>query len=161
MFFQGWDYWIHRINFGTLTGRVQAFSLPAKFEGLNEQNETVTDENFRNKIVLLDFWYTGCGMCFEKFPQVQTAYERYKNDPSVAIFAVDDPIEEDTPGMAFQVIKEAGYSFPVVIAKDEELPRKFGVKYYPTTFVIDRSGQIVYKGDIAGAVKMIEDLRGK
>jgi hypothetical protein len=41
------------------------------------------------------------------------------------------------------------------------LPKKFGVKYYPTTFVIDRSGQIVYKGDIAGAVRMVEELRGK
>lgn len=161
MFFQGWDYWIHRMNYGTFTGRVQTFNLPAKFEGLNEQNEIVTDENFRNKIVLLDFWYTGCGVCFEKFPQVQAAYEKYRNDSSVAIFAVDKPIEEDTPGQAFQVIKEAGYSFPVVIAKDEELPRKFGVKYYPTTFVIDDSGKIVFKGDIAGAVKMVEELRGK
>jgi len=161
MFFQGWDYWIYRINHGTFTGRVQAFNLPVKFEALGEQNEIVTDENFRNKIVLLDFWYTGCGVCFEKFPQVQAAYDRYKDDPSVAIFAVDKPIEEDTPGQAFQVIKDEGYSFPVVIVKDEELPKKFGVKYYPTTFVIDRSGQIVFKGDIAGAVKMVEELKGK
>jgi hypothetical protein len=29
------------------------------------------------------------------------------------------PIEEDTPGQAFQVIKDEGYTFPVVIAKDE------------------------------------------
>jgi thiol-disulfide isomerase/thioredoxin len=161
MFFQGWDYWVHKMNYGTLTGRVQAFNLPAKFEGLNEQNEIVTDESFRNKIVLLDFWYTGCGVCFQKFPQVQAAYDRYKNDPSVAIFAVDKPIEEDTPGQAFQVIKDEGYSFPVVIAEDEELPKKFGVKFYPTTFVIDRGGQIVFRGDIEGAVKMVEELRGK
>jgi thiol-disulfide isomerase/thioredoxin len=161
MFFQGWDYWIYRINHGTFTGRVQAFNVPAKFEASDEQQNIVTDESFRNKIVLLDFWYTGCGVCFEKFPQVQAAYDRYKDDPSVAIFAVDEPIEEDTPGQAFQVIKDEGYSFPVVIAKDEELPKKFGVKYYPTTFVIDRSGQIVFKGDIAGAVKMVEELKGK
>lgn len=161
MFFQDWDYWIHRINFGTFTGRIQAFNLPAKFEGLNEQNEIVTDEKFKNKIVLLDFWFTKCGSCFEKFPQLQAANERYKDDPSVAIFAVDVPIEEDTPGQAFQVIKDEGYSFPVVIVKDEELPKKFGVKYYPTTFVIDRSGQIVFKGDIAGAVRMVDELREK
>jgi peroxiredoxin len=159
MFFQGWDYWIYRINHGTFTGRVQAYNLPAKFEASDEQQNIVTDESFRDKIVLLDFWYTGCGACFEKFPQVQAVYNRYKDDPSVAIFAVDKPIEEDTPGQAFQVIKDEGYTFPVVIAKDEELPKKFGVKYYPTTFVIDRSGQIVFKGDIAGAVKMVEELK--
>jgi thiol-disulfide isomerase/thioredoxin len=161
MFLQGWDCWVHKMNYGTLTGRVQAFSLPAKFEASDEQQNIVADENFRNKIVLLDFWYTGCGVCFEKFPQVQTAYDKYKDDASVAIFAVDKPIEEDTPGQAFQVIKDEGYSFPVVIAKDEDLPKKFGVKFYPTTFVIDRAGQIVFKGDIAGAVKMVEELRAK
>jgi thiol-disulfide isomerase/thioredoxin len=161
MFFQGWDYWLYRINYGSFTGKVQTINLPAKFEGLNGQNEIVTEENFRNKIVLLDFWFTKCAVCFEKFPQVQAAYERYKNDPSVAIFAVDKPIEEDTPDQAFQVIKDEGYTFPVVIAKDEQLPDKFGVKFYPTTFVIDRSGQIVFRGDIEGAVKMVEELRGK
>jgi thioredoxin-related protein len=57
------------------------------------------------------------------------------------------------------MIKEEGYSFPVVITKDENLPEKFGVKYYPTTFVINQNGQIVYKGDIPGAVKMVGELK--
>ena len=139
-------------------GKVQ-YTLPVKFEAYDARQDLITNSSFQNKVVLLDFWYTGCGACFEKFPQVQAAYDRYENDPSVAIFAVDVPIEEDTPGQAFQVIKDEGYSFPVVIVKDEELPKKFGVKYYPTTFVIDRSGQIVFKGDIAGAVKMVEELK--
>ena len=94
-----------------------------------------------------------------KIPQLQTAFEKYKNDPSVATYAVDKPIEEDKPGVAFQVIKDEGYAFPVVFAKDENMREKFGVKYYPTTFVTDRSGMIVYRGDIAGAVKMVGELK--
>jgi thiol-disulfide isomerase/thioredoxin len=160
MFFQGYEYWYHKLNYGTFTGKVQ-HALPTKFEAYDAQQNLFTDSSFQEKIVLLDFWYTRCGACFEKFPQVQVAYDRFKNDPSVAVFAVDKPIEEDTPGQAFQVIKDEGYSFPVVIAKDEDLPEKFGVKYYPTTFVIDRTGQIVYRGDIAGAIRMVEELRGK
>jgi thiol-disulfide isomerase/thioredoxin len=160
MFFQGYEYWYHKLNYGTFTGKVQ-HEVPTKFEAYDAQNGLLTDSSFQDKVVLLDFWYTGCGVCFEKFPQVQAAYDRYKDDQSVAIFAVDKPIEEDTPGQAFQVIKDEGYTFPVVIAKDEQLPEKFGVKFYPTTFVIDRTGQIVFRGDIAGAVKMAEELRGK
>lgn len=159
MFFQGWDFWIHKLNFGTFTGMVEAFALPAKFEGFDERKNLITDKDFQNKIVLLDFWHTRCGVCFDKFPQVQALYDKYKNDSSVAIFAVDKPIEEDKPNQAFDMIKEEGYSFPVVVTQDEDLAEKFGVTGYPTTFVIDRKGMIIFKGDIAGAVKMIDNLK--
>jgi thiol-disulfide isomerase/thioredoxin len=158
IFFQGWIYWLHMINFGTFTGKVAAYALTTKFEARNEQNNWVSDDNFQNKIVLLDFWYTRCGVCFQKFPQVQAIYDKYKNDASVVILAVDKPIEEDKPNEAFEVIKDEGYTFPVVITKDKELPERFGVKYYPTTFVINPNGQIVYKGNIEGAVKMVDSL---
>lgn len=159
LFFQGWDYWLHKRNYGTFTGKIEASLLQAKFEAFDESSNLISDFDLKGKIVLLDFWNTRCSICFEKFPQLQAAFEKYKNDPSVAIYAVDKPIEEDKPGEAFQVIKDEGYSFPVVIAKDEDLPEKFGVKYYPTTFVIDRNGMIVYRGDIAGAVRVVDELK--
>ncbi|HEV7643061.1 MAG TPA: hypothetical protein VGO50_03890 [Pyrinomonadaceae bacterium] len=64
-----------------------------------------------------------------------------------------------SPGEAFEVIREEGYTFPVAVAADEELPEKLGVKVYPTTLVIDRQGKIVYRGDIAGARAMVDELR--
>jgi thiol-disulfide isomerase/thioredoxin len=159
MFFQGWNYWIHRIDYGTFTGKVIAFNLPTKFESFNERKNIVSDKSFKNKIVLLDFWHTKCGICFQKFPQLQAVYDKYKEDSSVMILAVNKPIEEDKPNQAFDDIRQAGHSFPVVITKDEDLAEKFGVKGYPTTFVISPNGQIVYKGDIEGAVKMVDELK--
>lgn len=159
MFFQGWEYWQNKVNFGTFTGKVEAHNLPAKFEAFDHNKDLITDDYFQNKIVLLDFWYTGCGVCFEKFPFVQFAYDKYKNDSSVAIFAVNKPIEEDRLNQAFEMIREEGHTFPVLITKDEDLAEKFGVSGYPTTFVINQNGQIVYKGDIEGAVKMIDELK--
>ena len=159
MFFEGWDLWIHRANFGTFTGKVKAYDLPARFEAFDEKGILINADSFQNKVVLLDFWYTGCGACFEKFPQVEAAYEKYKNNPTVAIFAVDTPIEEDKSNQAFEMIRAEGYTFPVLIAKDENLPDNFGVKGYPTTFVIDNRGMIVFKGTIEGGVKMVEELR--
>lgn len=159
MFFQGWDYWIHKDLYGTFTGRTNNYNPPAKFEAFNEKKDLITETDFNNKIVLLDFWYTGCGVCFQKFPQLQSVYERYKQDSSVVILAVDRPVEEDKPNEAFEVIKEEGHNFPVVITKDADLAEKWGVKGYPTTFVINPNGQIVYKGDIAGAVRMVDELK--
>jgi len=159
IFFQGWDYLAHYYNFGTFTGRINAYRLSQKVEGIDQQNAKITNELFENKIVLLDFWITTCGLCFRKFPQVQAAYDKYKNNPSVAIYTVNNPVEENKPNQVFEMIKEEGYSFPVVIPTDEHLAEKFGVKGYPTTFVINPNGQIVYKGDIDGAVKLVDELK--
>lgn len=159
MFFWGYDYWLHKLNFGTFTGKVKEYDLPTKFEVFDENKSLITEKDFSNKIVLLDFWHTRCGVCFKKFPQVQAVYDKYKNDLSVMVLAINKPLEEDKPGEAFQVIKEKGYTFPVLIAKDEEFPEQFGVTSYPTTFVINQDGQIVYKGDIEGAVRMVSELK--
>lgn len=157
--FQGRKYLVHYHNFGTFTGKINAYKLSQKIEGIDWQNAKITNQLFENKIVLLYFWYSRCGLCFKKFPQVQAAYDKYKNDLSVAIYTINKPVEEDKPNQLSEWIKEEGYSFPVVIPTDEELPEKFGVKGYPTTFVINQNSQIVFKGDISGAVKMVEELK--
>lgn len=159
MYFQGWNNWLHLLNHGTFTGKVNTYNLPTKFESFNESKESITENNFNNKIVLLDFWTTTCGICFQKFPQLQAVYEKYKQDSSVLILAVDTPLEEDKPNQAFEMIKARNYTFPVVITKDADLAEKWGVIGYPTTFVINPNGQIVYRGDIEGAVRMVDELK--
>jgi thiol-disulfide isomerase/thioredoxin len=159
MLFQGWDYWFHRANFGTFTGKTETYKLQQKVEGIDENNKQISNQTFEKKIVLLDFWHTKCGVCFQKFPQLQAFYNKYKDDNSIAIYAVDKPIEEDKEKSAFKVIDEEGYNFPVLLPDDENLPEKFGVKGYPTTFVINRSGNVVYKGDIEGAIILVEELK--
>ena len=54
MFFKGYDLWIHKLNFDTFTGKV-SYNMPAKFEAFDEQKNLISDNNFQNKIVLLDF----------------------------------------------------------------------------------------------------------
>jgi thiol-disulfide isomerase/thioredoxin len=159
LFFSGWDYWLHKVNFGTFTGRVAAYDLPKKFEATGEGKNIVAGDNIRQKITLMDFWTTACGACFEKFPQVEAAYEKYADDSAVAIMAVNTPIEEDKPDQAFETIRKEGYKFPVVVLRDESIAEEIGVKNYPTTFVVDQNARIVYKGGIEGAVKMVEELR--
>ena len=160
VFLQGYDYYNHKLNYGTFTGEIYESNLPTTFEAFDKQKNSINDNNFNGRIVLLDFWNTRCGICFEKFPQVQTIYNKYENDSSVLILAVNKPLAEvDAPDEAFLIVKKKEFTFPVVISEDEDLAEKFGVSVYPTTFVINQNKQIVYKGDIEGAVKMVDKLK--
>ncbi len=157
MYFSGYDLWIHKLNFGTFTGHV-SYKLPARFEAFDQSKALITDRDLDGKVVLLDFWHTRCGACFKKFPELQRLFDEYKANPSVAILAVDKPLEDDAEGQAFQMIKEEKYTFPVVVAKNENLPELYDVEVYPTTMVINRQGTVVFRGRIEDAARQVEKL---
>lgn len=122
------------------------FSL-VDFEG-----NTVSLSDYKNKIVVLDFWATWCGPCKRSFPAMQMAVNKYKNDSDVAFLfihtweKVDNPIED-----AKQYIASNNYSFKVLMdLKDPETKvnkavSDFNVISIPAKFVIDAEGFIRFK----------------
>ena len=157
MYFQGYDYWLQKLNYGTFTGNV-SYAQPAEFEATDRSGALLADSDIKDKIVLLDFWTTSCGVCFQKFPYLQALHDKYKDDPAVMVMAVNTPMEGDKPGQAFGMIEERGYTFPVVITKDEQMAERFGVFTYPKTFIIANK-TVVFYGDIWLAGGKIRELR--
>ena len=46
------------------------------------------------------------------------------------------------------MLQSRGYNFPILIPSVDSLPEKYEVASYPTTIVIDKSGNIIYRGEI-------------
>lgn len=157
MYYDGYDRWIHKLNNGTFTGSV-SYPFPGDFFASDEKGKAISREDIGNKIVLLDFWHTACGVCFQKFPKLQKVYEKYKSNPAVTILAINNPLEDDKEGQAFQMIKERGYTFPVIISTREDLAEVLGVNGYPTTFIIDPQGTVIFKGSIEYATDRLDAL---
>lgn len=157
MFWKGMDLWLYKLNYGTFTGRVQLQpSVPLKLH--DTRGEIVDLSAFRGKIVLLDFWFTNCGACFQGFPDVQKLYNRIKENPNIIFYAVDRPIPSDTSGQAVQMLLDRNYSFPLLISTDISIPDRLGVITYPTIIVMDKSQKIIYRGDLEGADKIVSKL---
>ncbi|MFN7949936.1 MAG: TlpA disulfide reductase family protein [Blastocatellia bacterium] len=133
--------------------------MPAPgFEAFDQNKNLITNRDFSGRVVVLDFWFTGCGACFRKFPQLQKIYEQYRNHPAVTVLAVNKPVDGDKEWQAFQMIREDGYSFPVVIAKDEKMIDSLGIEHYPTTVLINKHGKVVFKGGIEKVEKYLDEL---
>jgi peroxiredoxin len=92
--------------------------------------------DYRGKVVLLDFWYRGCGWCMYAMPQVNRLASAFRDQPVAVLGMTVDEKEED----ARVVVEAMGLPYPAVRA--EGLPEKFGVEGYPTLIVIDREGTI-------------------
>jgi cytochrome c biogenesis protein CcmG/thiol:disulfide interchange protein DsbE len=117
------------------------FALP----GLS--GETVQLSAYRGKIVLVNFWYTGCEPCREETPALQAAYKKLA-DQGLQIVGVNvRPNERNGAAGDADIrsfVAQYGLTYPIALDTTAETDRAFQVYVLPTSFFIDQSGKIRY-----------------
>jgi peroxiredoxin len=99
---------------------------------------------FKGKIILLDFWGTWCEGCVEQFPELKSIYEQF-NDKGFQIVAVAAETKKD---VWVKEIKRQNLTWINLsdLKGDKNLAAIiYGVRDYPTNFLIDKSGKIIAK----------------
>jgi thiol-disulfide isomerase/thioredoxin len=131
---------------------LQAEKLPinknvfSTFKLINHKYDTDSLVNLPQKVVVLDFWFVNCGLCFKKFPEYEKLYQRYKNDPDVLIAAVNYPLPKDKSDAFITTLSSLGYHFSPYKVVDTSDISKWGVEAYPTMFIFDKDRNVKYKG---------------
>ncbi len=122
----------------TMAGIRNASGRP-QFEFASLGGALVTSDSLRGRVVLVNFWATWCLPCRAEMPLLQQMAERHRDRGLVVLGLSRDrgPVEE-----VRRFLAERGIDYPVaVVGADAE--RLFGgVTGYPTSFLIDRSGQV-------------------
>jgi cytochrome c-type biogenesis protein len=111
----------------------------------------------RKKVILLDFWTYSCINCLRTFPYLKDWYSRYK-DAGLEIIGVHSPefeFEKKYDNVA-AAVKKLGITFPVVLDNDHSNLSLYGTVYWPTKYLIDIDGFIVYKHIGEGGYREIE-----
>lgn len=101
-------------------------------------------KTFRGKVILVDFFASWCVPCIEELPRLKKIYAQY-HDQGFEIVSVGG----DKPEALKKLIGEHNISWTVVsetLTISKRLPsieRQYGIKVYPTMFLIDREGKLV------------------
>jgi thiol-disulfide isomerase/thioredoxin len=101
--------------------------------------DTVSAESLRGRVVLVNFWATWCPPCKIEMPLLQAMAERHAQAGLVVLGLSRDRISHDAV-RAF--LAERGITYPVAVVGPDAERRFGGVRGYPTSFLLDRSGRI-------------------
>ena len=111
----------------------------ARFPDLEGLPQSV--EQWRGKVVVVNFWATWCAPCREEIPMLLKLQEKYGGRGLQLVGIAIDQAEKVRPYAA-----EMGMNFPVLLASAEgiELTRQLGNRagVLPYTIVLGRDGQI-------------------
>lgn len=151
----GYNYWFNFLGNATFTGKVN-IQMPKGWYTYSEKQDTFDADFYLNKIVLLDFWNTSCGVCFKKFPELENLYQKHRQEKNFILQSVNIPISRDTLGMAFKMVDQKNrYSFPVVVG-NEEMRAAFNISAYPTVLLIDH-GKVIFRGRLELVEKVLSE----
>jgi peroxiredoxin len=99
----------------------------------------VSSEQFKGKVVVVDFWATWCGPCKMEIPGYVALQKKYGKD-RLAIIGVS--VDQEGPGVVKAFIEKQGINYQMVM-NDDAVTSAFGaMDAIPTTFLIDRDGQV-------------------
>jgi peroxiredoxin len=134
-------------------GAAPDFSLPDILQGKN-----YSLNQFKGKVVMVNFFTFFCMPCREEMPDLNKLYKEYqgKGFQVLGIGLSSDPTQ-----LRF-LVKQIGLDYPVLAGNDKVSKDYGNVEIVPTTFIIDKKGNIAHK--ILGTrkkeelAKMIEAL---
>ena len=120
-----------------------AASAPSlSWELKDVSGKLVKSSDFAGKVVILDFWATWCGPCRMEIPGFIEFQKQYA-DKGLVVVGVS--LDQDGASVVKSFMDKSGINYPVLLG-DETIVSAFGgVEGIPTTFIIDRKGQIVRK----------------
>jgi len=108
--------------------------------------------SLKGKAVLITFWATTCPACIKEMPHLVDLYAELK-PRGLEIIGIAMPY--DRPDYVMEMVKRKKLPYPVAFDLKSEAVQSFGkVSLAPTTFLIDKQGQIVKKkiGEINMAI---------
>lgn len=103
---------------------------------LDGQTRTLAD--FRGQVVLVNSWATWCPPCRAEMPSLEKLYQEYGDKVSMIL------VTQEEAAVVKEYIDKKGFSFPVYISRGG-YPQAFSSKSIPTTFIVNKKGQVVFQ----------------
>lgn len=120
------------------------------FTLVDQNGDTHTLSDYQGKVIFLNFWATWCPPCRQEMPHIEGLYKEYGENSGDVIFlgAANPKTDENPYGQdksseeIAQFLSDNGYTFPTVMDTTGEVFAQYGIRAFPTTFMISADGTV-------------------
>jgi peroxiredoxin len=112
------------------------------FQLLSLSGQQVSLSQFRGNVVIVDFWATWCKPCRLELPHFAALYEEFEKE-GLRIIGVS--LDQVGSAEVASFVREWKIPYVVVIGNGDVVRNYGGIRGIPTTFVIDKQGNIYRK----------------
>ena len=110
----------------------------ANFELTNLEGTKVHMADFKNKVVLVNFWATWCAPCIVEIPWFIEFQKKYGPQ---GFEVVGISLDENGAKDVAPFVKKHGMTYPVLLGDDKVAAQFGGILGLPTTFIVDKNGK--------------------
>lgn len=121
-----------------ITGSADQLELAPDFKGKDLQGRTVQLTALRGKIVVVNFWGTGCGPCIGEMPALNKLVQKYQNNTNVVFLAITG----DETERLNQFFKKRKFLYTVV-NNAGKVSDAFNIESLPVHIVIGKNGAVI------------------
>lgn len=115
------------------------------FIGRTLDGEPFELASHRGQVVLLNVWATWCEPCRQEMPELQALHTRH-SPQGLTVIGVSVDAARLNPEVR-RMVEDARITYPNVHDARNTIGTGFKVAGYPTSFLIDRQGAIVWRRD--------------
>jgi len=136
-----------------------AIDFPKDLPWLNVSRPLSLAE-LRGKVVILDFWTYGCINCIHVLKDLRRLSEKYGEN--LVVVGVHTPKFENEKNLETlrRIVVRYGIEHPVINDKTSMLARLYGMRAWPTQYLIDPEGKVLGKVEGEGNFEVLDDFIG-
>ncbi|MEI6691680.1 MAG: TlpA disulfide reductase family protein [Chlorobium sp.] len=128
------------VGFSESTFALEAGNKAPDFDLPGDQGMVKLSKS-EGSVVYVDFWASWCGPCRQSFSWMNDTQEKYRSQGLKIIGINLDAKNEDAKKFLTQIPAK----FTIAYDSKGVIPKNYGVKGMPTSFLIGRDGKIIFQ----------------
>jgi len=122
--------------------QVPSFELPVYERYMGEFGPTLSLAEVAGRPLVINFWASWCGPCYEEAPHLQRAFERYGDE---VLFIGIQTQDRDARAAGRAFIDRFDLTFPNLFDGDSRTSIAYGLFGVPETFFVHADGTLSHK----------------
>jgi thiol-disulfide isomerase/thioredoxin len=124
----------------TDVGAVSRGLVAPAFELPDLTGRKVRLADYKDHIVLINYWATWCQPCLDEMPSLEKLYQQFRSRRLVVLAINVNETREDLSSY----IQQAGLTFPILL-EGQETAARYGTEKLPESYLLNERGVVIQK----------------